>query len=272
VGHLAIPVQEGEPFMGRNVILVCLWVIITTNTFGASRSFTDIFPHLSEAQKTQVFSSTGYSEFNLASAGLQLLPISKSGISISVPVLSRNPSFFVENLLVCPYTNRYSGLITVYNALSKVQGLSGRVHRNDVPGKDSPIFKETTRIENTRRNNPLPDPPTATLIPPTETMYMRLKDTNFGNSYYKAELVATQDELFYTLSNFKTIYLAILPIIKEDNFIAQLYIEPLAEGVLIYSIVGAEVPDIVMSKINTVSRMIKKRMDIIIDWLIDGIT
>ncbi|MFP3088792.1 hypothetical protein LQZ21_00515 [Treponema sp. TIM-1] len=258
--------------MGRNVIFICLWLIITTSTFGASRSFTDIFPHLNEEKKNQVFSSTGYSEFNLASAGLQLLPVSKSGMSISVPVLSRRPSFFVENLLVCPYTHRYSGLITVYNALSRVQGLSGRVHRNDVPGKDNPVFKETTRIENTRRNNPLPDPLPATQIPPTETIYMRLKDTNFGNSYYRAELIATQDELFYTLSNFKSIYMAIFPIIKEDKFIAQLYIEPLSEGVLIYSIVGAEIPDIVMSKIERVSNMIKKRMDVIVDWLVDGIS
>ncbi|MDR2630578.1 MAG: hypothetical protein LBC60_06625 [Spirochaetaceae bacterium] len=257
--------------MRRNLIALCLWVIVITNTFGAVRSFTDIFPNLNETQKTRVFSSVGYSEFNLASAGLQLLPRSKSGISISSPVLSRQPSFFVENLLVCPYTNRYSGLITVYNALGRVQTLSGRVHRDDVPGKDNPVFKETTRIENARRNNPLPDPPPATRIPPTETMYMRLKDTNFGNSYYKAELTATQDELHYTLSNFKTIYMAIFPIIKENKFIAQLYIEPLAEGVLIYSIIGAEVPDLVMSKANTVSNMIKKRMDIIIDWLVDGI-
>jgi hypothetical protein len=258
--------------MGRNAILLCLWIIITTNTFGASRSFTDIFPHITGEKKTQVFSPAGYSEFNLASTGLQLLPNSKSGISISLPVLSRRPSFFIENLLVCPYTNRYSGLITVYNALGRVQSLSGRVHRNDVPGKDNPVFKETTRIENTRRNTRLPDPPPAMRIPPTETTYMRLKDTNFGNSYYKAELTATQDELFYTLSNFKTIYMAIFPVIKEDKFIAQLYIEPLSEGILIYSIIGAEVPDIVMSKHDTVSNMIKKRIDIIIDWLIDGIT
>jgi hypothetical protein len=246
-------------------------MILTAHSFGATRSFSDIFPYLAETKKNQVFSSTGYSEFNLASAGLQLLPPSKSGHSISAPVLSRRPSFFVENLLVLPYSSRYSGLITVYNALGKVQTLGGRIHRNDVPGKDNPIFKETTRIEAPRKNNPIPDPPPATRIPLTETMYMRLKDTNFGNSYYKAELTTTQDELFYTLSNFKTIYMAIFPIIKEDKFVAQLYIEPLSDGILIYSVVGAEVSDIFMSKANTISNIIEKRIDVIVDWLIDGI-
>lgn len=257
--------------MGKKIILPALWIIITTNAFGVTRSFTDIFPNINEVRKNQVFSPTGYSEFNLASAGLQLLPSSKSGISISIPVLSRRPSFFVENLLICPYSKKYSGLITVYNALSNVQSLSGRVHRNEIPGKDDPVFKETTRIENARKNNPIPDPPPATQIPPAETIYMRLKDTNFGNSYYKAELTATKDELFYTLSNFKTIYAAIFPIIKEDKFIAQLYIEPLSEGILIYSIIGAEIPSLVMPKIDIVSEMIKKRSEVIIDWLIDGI-
>jgi hypothetical protein len=244
---------------------------MTINGLGVTRSFSDIFPNIDEGKKEQIFSSAGYSEFNLSSAGLQLVPPSRSGIPIAAPVLNRRPSFFVENLLICPYSPKYSGLITVYNALGKVQSLSGRVHRNEIPGKDHPIFKETTRIENIRRNTPVPDPPPTSQIPLTETMYLRLKDTNFGNSYYKAELTATQDELFYTLSNFKTIYAAIFPIIKEDKFIAQLYIEPLSEGVLIYSIIGAEIPALIMPNIDVVSGMIKKRIEVIIDWLIDGI-
>jgi hypothetical protein len=257
--------------MRKSIIPVLFWILLTVNGFGATRSFSDIFPYFDETKKTQVFSATGYSEFNLAQAGLQLVPRSKSGLSISAPVLSRQPSFFVENLLVFPYSSRYSGLITVYNALGRVQTLAGRVHRNDVPGKDHPVFRETTRIDGMRRNNPIPDPPSAIRIPPTETMYMRLRDTNFGNSYYKAELTTTSDELFYTLSNFKTIYMAIIPIIKEDKFIAQLYIEPLSDGILIYSVIGAEVSDIFMSKADTISGIIKKRIDVIVDWLIDGI-
>jgi hypothetical protein len=251
-------------------IIPAVLILTAANAFGAARSFSDIFPYLNETKKNQAFSSTGYSEFNLASAGLQLAPHSKSGRAVSDPVLSRRPSFYTENLLVVPYPRQYSGLITMYNALNRVRSLSGRLHRDDAP-KDGPVFKEATRIDISRRNNPLPDPSPVSQIPPAETIYMRLKDANFGNSYYKMELSATQEELFYTLSNFRTIYFTIFPAIKEDKFIARLYIEPISEGILIYSVIGAEIPDIMMSKINTISNIINKRMDVIIDWLIDGI-
>ncbi|MDR1108819.1 MAG: hypothetical protein LBL19_07280 [Spirochaetaceae bacterium] len=244
---------------------------MTSDLFGAPRSFTDLFPGLNNEKKSQVFSPAGYSEFNFASTGLQLVPRSRPGAAaIAAPILSRRPSFFIENLLVCPYPPGYSGLITLYNALGKVKSLGGRIHR-DQTEKEGPAFKETTRIESAEKNTPLPDPGPALQIPATETIYMRLKDEDFGNTYYRAELTATEDALFYTLVNLKTIYAVIFPLIKEDKLIAQLYIEPLSEGILIYSIIGAEVSDIVLSKTDVLSGVLSRRVEIIIDWIIDGI-
>jgi hypothetical protein len=254
----------------RPVFLLAGLILTASSLFGVPRSFTDVFPGLNDEKKRQVFSPAGYSEFNFASAGLQLVPRSRPGAAIAAPVLNRRSSFFIENLLVCPYSPRYSGLITIYNALGKVRSLGGRIHR-DQTEKEGPAFKETTRIESPQKNTPLPDPGPALQIPSAETIYMRLKDEDFGNTYYRAELTATEDALFYTLVNFKTIYAVIFPVIKEDKLIAQLYIEPLAEGILIYSIVGAEVSDMVLSKTDVLSGVLSRRVEIIIDWIIDGI-
>ncbi|MDR2257702.1 MAG: hypothetical protein LBE14_00980, partial [Treponema sp.] len=61
------------------------------------------------------------------------------------------------------------------------------------------------------------------------------------------------------------------PVIKEEKFIAQLYFEPITEGVLVYSIAGADVSDFVASKIHMPSA-IAKRLAVIISWVVDGIS
>jgi hypothetical protein len=242
------------------------------SAFGVTRSFYDIFPELDETQRADAFSPTGYNvTAGLSSPSLlsPLMAFSKSGIPISAPVLSRNPPFFMESLTIFPYSSRYTGLITVYNALGKVRNLAGRVHRSEIPGKDPPVFSEANRVDDAPKPKILPDPPESLRIPPSETIYMRLKDKIFGNTYYQALITGTEDELFYTLTNFKTIY-AVFPIIREDKFIARLYIEPLREGLLIYSIMGVEVSNFYMSTID-VPGVMRKRAQVITDWLLDGL-
>jgi hypothetical protein len=59
-------------------------------------------------------------------------------------------------------------------------------------------------------------------------------------------------------------------VIKEGNFTAQLYIEPIEEGILIYSIAGADISDFFASKIDMDSAIIK-RLAVIVSWAADGI-
>jgi hypothetical protein len=60
-------------------------------------------------------------------------------------------------------------------------------------------------------------------------------------------------------------------VIKEEKFIAQLYFELIQEGILIYSIAGADVSDFVSSRID-MSSAISKRLAVIIAWVAEGIT
>jgi hypothetical protein len=258
--------------MQRIVTAVFLWGFLTAGAFGISRSFFDIFPDFDEAQRAEAFSPTGYgltTGISPESPPSPLMAFSKSGLPVSDPVLNRKPPFFMESLTIFPYSSRYQGLITVYNALGKVRNLAGRVHRSETPGKDPPVFSEANRVDPAARLAPLADPPDALEIPPSETIHMRLKDKIFSNTYYQAFITGAEDELFYTLTNFKTIY-AIFPIIREDKFIARLYIEPLREGLLIYSIMGVEVSNFYLATID-VSGVMRKRAQVITDWLLDGL-
>jgi hypothetical protein len=61
----------------------------------------------------------------------------------------------------------------------------------------------------------------------------------------------------------------LIPVIKQEKFTAQLYFEPITEGILVYGLAGADVSDFIMSRMD-MSSAIGKRLAVIISWVIDG--
>jgi hypothetical protein len=158
----------------------------------------------------------------------------------------------------------------VYNALSAIRGLAGRTYHSATRRKEIPLFEDATRLESAAKNTPVPDPGPAAAVPPSETVYVRLKDANFGNSHYRGEVAIDHYGLRYRLSNNRNLNYLFIPVIKAEQFTALLYFEPIEEGILIYSIAGADVSDFVSSNIDMPSA-ISKRLAVIVSWVADGI-
>ena len=257
--------------MGKRWMVMLLFGIFCAASASSQyRSSRDIFPAYDEAQRERLFSSGGILKTAHNSKTLSLLPPALSGMRIEERVLERDLPYLVESLLVIPDARNPAHPVDIYNALNKVQGLKGRVYRSHNRGRDVPLFEDAARMESARKLSPIPDPPNVRTAPSSETLYIRLKDVNFGNSYYRADITVDQRGLLYRLANFKTISYLFIPVIKENNFIAQLYFEPLSDGVLVYSVAGANVSDFVASKID-ISSAIQKRLEVILGWVVDGI-
>ncbi|MDL2228766.1 hypothetical protein LJC14_00785 [Treponema sp. OttesenSCG-928-L16] len=234
-----------------------------------ARSFDDLYPGLEKEKKEKAFSSGGIIETADTASSLRLAPPLES--NISTLVLVRSPSFIVETLRIIPYSGGSKvELLSVYNALSKVKDLKGRMYDSASRDREVPLFEEATRVDGPKRSTSLSDPPDASAVPAAETIYLKLKDVNFGNSYYRADIERTQDGLLYTLSNYKNLTYTFIPVIKEEKLIARIYIEPLEDGLLVYSIAGADVSDFIASRIHMPSA-IQKRISVFIDWMLDGV-
>jgi hypothetical protein len=251
-------------FLSLFVALCCLPL------YGQTRSFDDLFSFLDTEKRDAVFSSDGFLAASKNSRELVLCPALPE-TDIAGPVLSKNPRFLVESLLVLPYESSPPDLTDIYNALGKIQNLKGRLYHSATRDRDVPLFEDATRLEGPQKLIPIPDAPNISEAPPEETMYMRLRDINFGNSFYRADIRVNQRGLLYRLSNFKALSYLVIPVIGREKFIAQMYIEPLAEGILLYSIAGADVSDFVASQIDIPSA-IQKRLEVIIGWVVDGLT
>jgi hypothetical protein len=257
--------------LNRPVVFVFFAVLLRCSPlFAETRSLDAIFPNLSAETRSAAFSSAGYIKSSERASGFSRLDSSGLDSGISGAVLDKNPGFLVESLLVIPLKNRKISLLDVYNALENIRGLKGRLYHSHTRDEDVPLFEDATRVESARKTNPIPDPGPASRIPDSETVYIRLKDVNFGNSYYRGDIIPDEFGLRYRLSNNKNLTYLFIPVIKEEKFVAQLYFEIVREGVLVYSIAGADVSGFVSSKIDMPSA-ISKRLAVIISWVADGI-
>jgi len=238
------------------------------------RSFNDIFPGTAPAVRQSAFSNEGYSksaENVLRSSLIGGAPGSGIDPQIIESVFTKKPGFLVESIKVVPDAEAGYSLLDVYNALGNIGGLKGRLYNSFTRNEKVPLFEEVTRVEGPKKNIPVADPPPASRIPASETIYMRLKDANFGNSFYRGDIALFQRGLRYSLTNNKNISYFFVTVIKEEKFTVQLYFEVIAEGVLIYSLAGADVSDFVSSRIS-MSSAINKRLAVIISWVAEGIT
>ena len=233
------------------------------------KTFDELFPTISANHRTAAFADGVIRSINISSGRLELTPAANSGIDIVQRIQSRNLPFLTESLVVIPYNGNPWRVLDAYNALGNISRLRGRVYDSNSRGS-VPLFEEAVRLDSSGRNNPIPDPPPATSIPSSETIFIRLKDVNFGNSYYRAEITPTSRGLLYNLTNNRNITYLFITAMREGNFSTYLYIEPIKEGMLIYSIAGTNVSSFVANRIHIPSA-ISKRLEVFIGWISDGL-
>ncbi|MDR0624721.1 MAG: hypothetical protein LBG10_09890 [Treponema sp.] len=255
----------------KTLCLCFIGIFCLIPLFAQTRSLSDIFPRISPEIRDQAFSPDGFIKSAEKSDGFHLLDSSGLDPRLSGSILNGQPSVLVESLLIIPQTGSPLSLLEVYNALGNIRALKGRLYHSVTRNQIVPLFEDATRIAGAKKTSPIPDPGPASSVPASETVYLYIKDVNFGNSYYRGDISLDTFGLVYRLSNYRNLTYLFFPVIKEEKFIAQLYFEPITEGVLVYSIAGADVSDFVASKIDMPSA-IAKRLAVIISWVVDGIS
>jgi hypothetical protein len=250
-------------------LFTALLIFLCPFLHAQKRSLAEIFPGISGEQQDLVYTGTGLVTASERSAGYGVLPLFGIEDDIVSSITSLNPSIIVETLMVIPDSNALQ-LIDVYNAIGKIRSLKGRLYHSETRKADIPLFEEAYRIDS-RKNTVLPDPPPASAIPQSETVYLRLKDANFGNCYYRGELSLSGKGIAYRLTNYKNITYIVFTAIKAEKFTAQFYFEPINEGVLVYGISGVDVSGFIASKIDVTST-IAKRIAVLVSWMRDNLT
>ena len=258
--------------MKRIFFIFCFWLIFLFCPFFTSaqtRTFSELFPAASAEQRSAAFSSDGYLYNGKRAEELTLHPNTGENTKISRTSLGSNPAIFVEALRVIPRRN--IELVNIYNALQRIQDLKGRVYFSHSNKKNTPLFTDATRIEGPKKLKAfLPDPPPSVSVPSRESFYVRLTDIRFGHCFYEITLSSSPQGILYKINNFRSVTYGPFPVMREKTFTVLLYIEQVQEGLAMYCLVGTEVSDFIAKHVN-ISSALNKRLDVFIEWLLDGI-
>jgi len=252
--------------------LILIFILFIPVAAGADplRTFDEIFTGLGETEKREIFGGEGLIRSVKRDEKLEFIPAPSSGIDLAGVIRKENPSYLAESLLVIPYQGRTLDKLDIYNALGRIGDLKGRLYHSSTRNAEVALFEEATRIEGERNTRAVADPPPARILPGSETVYIRLKDVNFGNTYYRGNLSISPYGVTYNITNFRNISYLVFTVMKEGKFSAVLYMEPLADGMLIYSMAGADASDFIAGLIDIPSA-ISKRLAVFIGWISDGL-
>jgi hypothetical protein len=232
------------------------------------RSFNDVFPSLSLRQKSSVMSGVGLRNSFEKNDTPTFSPNPDSGVDLYSKVMAKKPSHIIEALILMPYNKRELDLLDIYNALRRIKNIQD--FKITLRGNEYKIFMDTTRIESAQRRRAIPDPPPAEMLPLSETMYLKFVDQTMGDLYLRGDITISLYGLTYSLTNFRDVSYSIFSIMKAERFTAIIYLEPVKEGILIYSMSGLYIPSFIAHRVNLTPSM-NYRITVLINWITDGL-
>jgi hypothetical protein len=230
-----------------------------------ARPLSALYPKLDPATLKSARSPGGYSA--QAEGAPLLLPNGEAGAAIARTLEGKKSSFLVETLSLIPGYEAGSKL-ELFNSMTRFRSLSGVTYASKSKGKGTVLFSDVTRISDPRKAASFPDEAAASL-PERATFYIRLKDVNFGPSYYKAELDTRAPGIVFALSNVRPLSYFLMPVVAEGGFFCIFYVEPVQEGLLVYGVSGGVVSSAVAKHVN-IRSAVRKRTTAIAGWLASG--
>ncbi|MDR1256983.1 MAG: hypothetical protein LBJ86_04495 [Spirochaetaceae bacterium] len=252
----------------KRKIYVLQLLFLTAFVSAQGRTLESLFPG-TDAAVLQAARQGGYSH-SIRTADGAAFNVNPTGeIGAAFTVKQTSPLYIIENLLVLKNDNPVTKL-DIYNALRRISTLKGRQYFSSTRNRATVLFEDASVIAGEKNLKKQNDPPSAASMPRSETIFVTVDDANFGNCYYRAKINTDGAGIGYSLSNFRNISYLLIPVIKPDGLLIELYIEPLAEGVLIYGLTGVNVASFA-DRSADIPSSITKRLDVINEWIGDNI-
>ncbi len=192
--------------------------------------------------------------------GIRFLPENPfSGDTIRL-VLNMEPNVLSEALYLIPYTDEIKDMnLAMYNMIRQVRNIENVTYFSATRNAEVALFEDVYRVESMKnKRSVLPDD-TVDTIPETESLFLYMKEVNFGSAYYRLDLELREDVLRLNLVNTSTIR-KFVKVLDEEAMNLQLLIIPTDEGFLVHGLCTLDVhnKDFVQGLLDTYSAFYKR--------------
>ncbi|HOX31122.1 MAG TPA: hypothetical protein PLB91_02255 [Spirochaetales bacterium] len=232
----------------------------------APRPLDALYPSLDPALLEKARQAGGLSAPADSAAALSLVPAGEAGAALRKALEGRRYSFLVETLaLVAEGIPEGEGKLGLFNAMTSFRELSGLTYRSHSRGEGAVLFDEATRISDLKKAAPLPDEALVAL-PEAAEYLVRLKDANFGTSYYRVGIDSRLPGLLFSMVNAKPLSVFLVTVAGEGEFFSLFYVERVEEGLLVYGLSGAKVGGFAAKRVDLPSA-VRKRAAALRTWI-----
>jgi len=230
------------------------------------RSLDGIFPYITQSERSRVMSRLGLRHSFERGRSPVLFPDSNSMIDLLGSVMKKNPTHIIEALAIIPYNEKEIDILDIYNALGRIEKLKLQTFQEN----STPVFGDTTRIDNAQRRMAVSDPLPSDTLPFSETMYLRITDRNIGNIFLRGDISLSTYGITYNFTNFADINFLFFRVMRAEMVSVIIYLEPVEEGILIYSVSGLQFPVFFLNLIN-LNLNINSRVTALLNWITEGL-
>lgn len=184
-----------------------------------------------------------------------------------------NPNVTVESLRLyakpeTAKTDNWSGAerAGLYNSILALKSLAGIEYFSRTRGRMHKLYETSGIIDSPDAKKPLPDPVYSS-PPPELHLYVRQKDTTFGDNLYKYGYYTDTASFIITQRNINLITLGPLPVIGKDNLCSCAAIFDAGPYLLVYLASFAKVSMLPGIK-QQVTASINNRAEALLAWFI----
>lgn len=177
-----------------------------------------------------------------------------------------NPNMAIEGLYFLPMEDiDENDILNVVNTLCSISKLQGLNYYSASRGVMRLLFEESSRIDNPKDKNPLPDLQFDSL-PSEVTMDIHQRDLTFYNSESSLRLYPMDEVVYMEQINHSPMrYNGLIRVIAPGNFQTRILVIPCEEGLLYYGIMAADTLNIKAFK-ERANQSFYNRMKALAGW------
>ncbi|MDR2601294.1 MAG: hypothetical protein LBC53_02415 [Spirochaetaceae bacterium] len=154
----------------------------------------------------------------------------------------------------------------VYNETLALSSLRGLRYFSRRRGRMHTLYESSAVVEGPSYKAPLPDPEFST--PPADfSVFVRQKDTKFGDNVYLFNYKTESNAIFFSQTNITIMRIAFIPVISKGNMCSYSVVLDAGDSLLVYAVSLVQAASLPSMFVEQANASVNNRTAALLEWL-----